>query len=58
MYPSYSLNNLLLSQCPPSSPPGDMAGSGAAMDPLFWVVHGAVERIFQRVMLEGVFTGS
>ena len=34
-----------------------MAGSGAAMDPLFWVVHGAVERIFQRVMLEGVFTG-
>ena len=33
-----------------------MAGSGAAMDPLFWVVHGAVERVYQRVMLEGVLS--
>ena len=44
--------------CQRMSYEGDMAGSGAAMDPLFWVVHGAVERVFQRVMLEGVFTGS
>jgi hypothetical protein len=35
---------------------GDLVGSGAAMDPLFWVVHGAVERLYQRVMFEGVLT--
>jgi hypothetical protein len=35
---------------------GDMAGSGAAMDPLFWVAHGAVERLFQRVIFENVLT--
>ena len=28
---------------------GDMGGSGAAMDPLFWVAHGAVDRLFQKV---------
>jgi hypothetical protein len=35
---------------------GDLVGSGAAMDPLFWVTHGAVERLYQRVMFEGVLT--
>jgi hypothetical protein len=35
---------------------GDMAGSGAATDPLFWVAHGAVERLFQRVVFENVLT--
>ena len=29
---------------------GDMAGSSAATEPLFWIAHGAVERLFQRVM--------
>ena len=29
---------------------GDMGGSGAAMDPLFWVAHGAVDRLFQKVL--------
>ena len=33
---------------------GDMASSGAAMDPLFWVAHGAIERLYQRVIFEGV----
>jgi hypothetical protein len=31
---------------------GDMGGSGAAMDPLFWVAHGAVERLLQKVVFE------
>jgi hypothetical protein len=31
---------------------GDMAGSGAALDPLFWVAHGAVERLMQKVIFE------
>jgi hypothetical protein len=35
---------------------GDMAGSGAAADPLFWVAHGAVERLFQRIMFEDVLS--
>ena len=42
--------------CSRMSYEGDMAGSGAAMDPLFWVVHGAVERVFQRVILDDVLT--
>jgi hypothetical protein len=33
---------------------GDMASSGAANDPLFWVAHGAIERLYQRVVFEGV----
>lgn len=33
---------------------GDMAGSGSALDPLFWAAHGAVERMYQRAMFEGV----
>jgi hypothetical protein len=32
---------------------GEMASSGAAMDPLFWVAHGAIERLFQRVIFDG-----
>lgn len=35
---------------------GDMAGSGAASDPLFWVAHGAIERLFQRVLFENILT--
>lgn len=34
----------------------DMQGSGAATDPLFWVSHGAVERLMQRVVFEDVLT--
>jgi hypothetical protein len=33
---------------------GDMAGSGAATDPLFWVAHGAVERLYQRFVMKGL----
>jgi urocanate hydratase len=33
---------------------GEMAGSGAAQDPLFWVAHGAVERLLQKVIFENV----
>lgn len=33
---------------------GEMAGSGAAMDPLFWVAHGAVERLMQKVIFSGL----
>jgi hypothetical protein len=35
---------------------GEMAGSGAAMDPLFWVAHGAVERLMQKVIFAGITT--
>ena len=35
---------------------GDMAGSGAATDPLFWVAHGAVERLFQKTIFSGNLT--
>ena len=42
--------------CSRMSYEGDMGGSGAAMDPLFWVAHGAVDRLFQRVMFADVFT--
>jgi len=35
---------------------GEMIGSGAALDPLFWVAHGAIERLFQRVIFEDVLT--
>ena len=42
--------------CSRMSYEGDMGGSGAAMDPLFWVAHGAVDRLFQRVMFAEVFT--
>jgi hypothetical protein len=33
---------------------GDMASSGAANDPMFWVAHGAIERLFQRVIFSGI----
>ena len=42
--------------CSRMSYEGDMGGSGAAMDPLFWVAHGSVDRLFQRVMFADVFT--
>jgi len=35
---------------------GDMAGSGAATDPLFWVAHGSLERLFQSVLFDNVPT--
>ena len=35
---------------------GDLAGSGAAQDPLFWVAHGSVERLFQRAVFENMFS--
>ena len=35
---------------------GDMAGSGAATDPLFWVAHGAIERLFQRIVFENILS--
>jgi hypothetical protein len=35
---------------------GDLAGSGAALDPLFWVAHGAVERLYQKSVFAGIFT--
>lgn len=37
---------------------GDMAGASAAVDPLFWVAHGAVEKLFQRVTFESLLTDS
>jgi len=35
---------------------GDMGGSGAATDPLFWVAHGAIERLFQRIVFENILS--
>jgi len=35
---------------------GDMAGSGAATDPLFWVAHGAIERLFQRAVFSNILS--
>ena len=40
--------------CSRMSYEGEMGGSGAAQDPLFWVAHGAVERLYQRVMFANV----
>ena len=37
---------------------GDMAGSAAAVDPLFWVAHGAVERLFQRAVFRQIISNS
>lgn len=31
---------------------GDLAGSGSAMDPMFWIAHGAVEKLFQKIVFE------
>jgi hypothetical protein len=31
---------------------GDMASSGASQDPIFWVAHGAVEKVFQKIVFE------
>jgi hypothetical protein len=30
------------------------SGSGAAQDPLFWVAHGAIERLVQRAIFSGI----
>jgi hypothetical protein len=35
---------------------GEMAGSGAAQDPLFWVVHGAVERLLQKSVFANILS--
>jgi hypothetical protein len=45
------LMNLLVNRFPFD---GEMAGSGAAQDPLFWVAHGAVERMFQKVIFSNL----
>jgi hypothetical protein len=37
---------------------GEMAGSGAALDPLFWVAHGAVERLLQKIIFAGISNGT
>lgn len=37
---------------------GDMATSGAATDPLFWLQHGAVERLFQAICFRDIPTDS
>jgi hypothetical protein len=31
---------------------GDMASSAAAIDPVFWVAHGAIERLYQKLIFE------
>eukprot|EP01035_Chromulina_nebulosa_P019380 gene19380-25248_t len=35
---------------------GDLTGSGAATDPIFWVVHGGVERLMQKIYFDGILT--
>eukprot|EP00595_Chromulina_sp_UTEXLB2642_P000476 CAMPEP_0196761180 /NCGR_PEP_ID=MMETSP1095-20130614/338_1 /TAXON_ID=96789 ORGANISM="Chromulina nebulosa, Strain UTEXLB2642" /NCGR_SAMPLE_ID=MMETSP1095 /ASSEMBLY_ACC=CAM_ASM_000446 /LENGTH=426 /DNA_ID=CAMNT_0042110397 /DNA_START=767 /DNA_END=2047 /DNA_ORIENTATION=+ len=35
---------------------GDLTGSGAATDPIFWVVHGGVERLMQKIYFEGLLS--
>ena len=35
---------------------GDLAGSGAPLDPLFWVAHGAVERLYQKSIFSNIFS--
>jgi hypothetical protein len=42
--------------CQRMSYEGDLAGSGAATDPIFWVAHGSVDRLFQRVVFENVLS--
>lgn len=37
---------------------GDMATSSSATDPFFWVAHGAIERLYQRVIFEDVLSDS
>ena len=36
---------------------GDMVGSASPIDPIFWVSHGAVEKLFQRIVMAGMLTG-
>ena len=35
---------------------GDMTGASAPLDPLFWVQHGGVQRIWQRLLYEDIFS--
>lgn len=35
---------------------GDMVGSASPIDPVFWVSHGAVEKLFQRIVLGGLLS--
>ena len=42
--------------CQRMSYEGDLVGSGAPMDPLFWVIHPAMDRMFQRVMFADVLS--
>jgi hypothetical protein len=37
---------------------GDLAGSGSAMDPMFWVAHGAVEKLYQKMNFESWLSDS
>jgi hypothetical protein len=37
---------------------GDMAGSSAATDPLFWVAHGSLERLYQKLVFENYLSDS
>ena len=33
---------------------GDLSTAGAAIDPVFWVLHGGVEKLYQRFIFEGL----
>lgn len=35
---------------------GDMVGSASPIDPIFWVSHGAVEKLFQRIVMADMLT--
>lgn len=35
---------------------GDMASSAAAIDPIFWVAHGSIERLYQKLLFESYIT--
>ena len=35
---------------------GDMTGASAPLDPLFWIQHGGVQRIWQRLVYEDIFS--
>jgi hypothetical protein len=35
---------------------GDLVGSASAIDPIFWVSHGAVEKMFQKIVIAELLT--